>query len=213
MFEEKIALIRSVIDRESSCTDSDLLLEQWVADNRANLHRLIHIPEEKTNQALKQFVVRYVALIPECLEAFYDISKRINITDYSLMFLTIAADFILSEKQCPSNGKGIVRLIDEAYLAHRVFEELNDRFNHAVGRPLLPVDTFQANLIMHDLLGDQYANELDTAVLYAMEVNYEAEKRALSKLQPVPVEQLVTAIEMWPKLGEELFIHIKFMYE
>lgn len=217
MLEEKIALIHDNIQKAQSEADSDVFLEQWVAANRGNLHRLIHVPEDKANAALKHFVVNYITLIPECLNAFYGISKKLNISDYTSVFLTIAADFFLSEstgvEKPTKNTQGLVRFIDEAYLAHRVFEELNDRFDHIIGKPVLPIDTLQANLIMHNLLGESYANELDTAVLYSMEVNYIEEKRALSKLQPVPGEKLAKAVELWPTFGEDLFIHIKFMYE
>ena len=58
----------------------------------------------------------------------------------------------------------MITLLDEAYLAHRLVEEVNDRYVANGIAPLIPMDITRANLIVHQLLGDAFANKLDLAV-------------------------------------------------
>ena len=64
----------------------------------------------------------------------------------------------------PSDHQGLLALLDEAYLAHRLLEEVNDRYLAHGGGQLVPLDTTRASLIVHHLLGEPFANELDALV-------------------------------------------------
>ncbi len=55
----------------------------------------------------------------------------------------------------------LAELLDEAYLAHRLVEELNDRYIACFAEPLLTLDTTRANLLAHQLIGESFANQLD----------------------------------------------------
>src|SRR5690606_5487614 len=58
----------------------------------------------------------------------------------------------------------LIGLLDESYLAHRLIEEINDRYITYLGQPLIPLDTTLANLIAHQLIGEDCANRLDAQV-------------------------------------------------
>ncbi|HEY6130583.1 MAG TPA: hypothetical protein VIV27_01125, partial [Halioglobus sp.] len=57
-------------------------------------------------------------------------------------------------------------LLDEAFLAHRLLEEVNDRHIRHLQRPLLLLDMTEANIIVHHLLGDAFANRLEQLVQF-----------------------------------------------
>jgi hypothetical protein len=60
-------------------------------------------------------------------------------------------------------------LLDAAYFCNRLIEELNDHLHTHCGQPLLELDISIANVMIHGLLGDDYANQLDLAIFYALE--------------------------------------------
>ncbi|MGN5945731.1 hypothetical protein ACNQRS_32315, partial [Pseudomonas aeruginosa] len=59
---------------------------------------------------------------------------------------------------------GIDAMLDEAYLAHRLVEEVNDRFIAHFGQALIPLDTTVATQVAHQLIGEPFANPLHQAV-------------------------------------------------
>lgn len=54
--------------------------------------------------------------------------------------------------------------MDESYLAHRLIEEVNDRFMSSYNAPLVSMDMTRSNLIIHHLVGEPFANRLDQTV-------------------------------------------------
>ena len=76
----------------------------------------------------------------------------------------MAEDYFLHPPEdLPADG-GLEALLDEAFLAHRLLEEVNDHHIRHLQRPLLPLDMTEANIIVHHLLGDDLANALDQLV-------------------------------------------------
>ena len=52
----------------------------------------------------------------------------------------------------------------QAYLAHRLLEELNDALNAIYNCPVIPVDMTRSNLIVHHIIGEPFANQIDGAI-------------------------------------------------
>ncbi|WP_317932814.1 hypothetical protein [Halioxenophilus sp. WMMB6] len=211
MDPDKIAQIRAVIASGKSAQRDSTGLEFWYLERSARLHHLIELPPGNEAEALRLFVERYIDFLPDCLEHFHALAERANISQYTGLFLDLAIDFLLSQPEgVELHSYG--HLIDEAYMAHRLLEELNDRCLRYLGGPAMPADTAFANLIMHSIIGEAYANELDMAVQYAIEANGELEKNVLSGLQPAPLHELADAAQNWPVFGEDLSVGVKFHY-
>jgi hypothetical protein len=62
---------------------------------------------------------------------------------------------------------GLEALLDEAFLVHRLLEEVNDYHIRSLGHPLLPLDMTEANIIVYHLLGEQLGSRLESLVQYA----------------------------------------------
>jgi hypothetical protein len=54
--------------------------------------------------------------------------------------------------------------MEQAYLSHRLIEEVNDQYIVRAGIPLIPMDITKANIIVHHLVGEVRANSLDDVV-------------------------------------------------
>jgi hypothetical protein len=52
----------------------------------------------------------------------------------------------------------------QAYLAHRVLEELNYVLKISYSHPIIPIDMTRSNLIVHHIIGEPFANQIDGAI-------------------------------------------------
>lgn len=122
------------------------------------------LPDKDPVDGLLQFIREYVESVPDCLLLVTAVSKHMGFYDYAAPFLDMAEDYFLHPPNDLPGGDGLEALLDEAFLAHRLLEEVNDHHIRHLQRPLLPVDMTEANVIVHHLLGDSLANSLDKRV-------------------------------------------------
>lgn len=132
------------------------------------LHPAICLPEENALGVLTKFVDGYLEQVPELLEAAHAVACEAGIEAQIKPVLKVAEHFFLSPPEILEGQEGLAGLLDEAYLAHRLVEEINDRYIAFIGQPLIPLDTTVANLIAHRLIGEDFANRLDEAVELAV---------------------------------------------
>ena len=135
---------------------------------QSNMHFAIQLPEDNALQALSEFVIAYIENVPDFIDAARTITKEANIQEYSERFLKVAEDYFIKPPEIINGHIGLHELMDEAYLAHRLMEEVNDRYMVRSSIPLIPMDMTMSNLIVHNLIGEPFANELDEAVNYTV---------------------------------------------
>lgn len=178
------------------------------------LHRSIRLPERDREAVLTDFVFRYLDHVPNCLDALRAVSRPQGIRDYAERILDAAADIFLKPVDS-AHPRGILILLKRAYLAHRLFEELNDRILSRCGAPLVPVDLTEPNLLMHELIGEPSANKLDRLVETTVKDFLDKEdlmnRAGVCRL----VEQQSSSpwyrnLEQWPSLTENLAIAFSF---
>jgi hypothetical protein len=130
------------------------------------LQHILLLPEREPVAALMAFITGYVESVPSCLRLVTAVSKRLGFFDYAAPFLHLAEDYCLQPPgELPHDG-GLEALLDEAFLAHRLLEEVNDHHIRHLQRPLLPLDMTEANIIVHHLLGDEFATRLEQLVQF-----------------------------------------------
>ena len=176
MSEPRILQIRESIAVARKTEAEKHSLEQYLAARLPKLHRSISLPQHNAEKALLHFVIRYIEHVPDYIEALTELTKSAGIYPAAKTFITIVEDYFLKPPELVNDRSGMQRLVDEAYLAHRLIEEINDRVTLACGIPLAPLDTTLSNIIVHEILGDQFANQLDLAVHYAIEALFDSEK-------------------------------------
>lgn len=165
---ETIALAREQ-ERESH------QLQTYLQTRLPCLHPSIALPRENAVQALLEFVQLYIEQVPDFLEALRQLLREANIEDTAESFIAIAEDFFLHPPDVIKDHCGLQALIDEAYLAHRLIEEINDRLELTCGFSLPAFDMTYSNIIVHDILGEEFANQLDLAVHYAIEALFQTD--------------------------------------
>lgn len=131
------------------------------------LQSRLALPEDKPLDSLMAFILEYIDSVPGSLTLVTAVSKQMGFHEYAAPFLHLAEDYFLSPPAQLPGGGGLEALMDEAFLAHRLLEEVNDHHFRYLQRPLLPLDMTEANLIAHHLLGDELATRLEQLVQFA----------------------------------------------
>jgi len=135
----------------------------------------IQLPEHRPLQSLLTFVTGYIEHVPKFIEATRSITAAAGIGSYAEPFVALAEDYFLKPPEIVAGHFGLHELMYEAYLAHRLIEEVNDRIMLHSSVPLVPMDMTKSNLLIHTLIGEPFANELDDAVHYTAQVAVERE--------------------------------------
>ncbi len=203
-------LIRQAQEQDSV---SGKLLE-FVECRKGHLHNAIKLPADKATKKLADFVVRYIKHVPDFIDAIRTMAQEAGIYGDVEPLLKIASDYFLSPPSIVDPHSQLQALLDEAYLAHRLLEEVNDRFMAKSGIPLAPMDMTMANVIAHELIGEPFANELDQAVLFSAELLLDEQGFTSEYIDDYVITHKVNGwqqeLERWPCLVEDLSINVEF---
>lgn len=138
-------------------------LEQALFMRLPELRLILALPPTDPIPSLLAFVEAYIASVPPTLDLITALGHQHGLHQHAAPLLHIAEDFFIQPPQ-EIAAEGLEGLLDEAFLAHRLLEEINDHCLRQLGRPMLPVDMTEANTIVHHLIGDGLANRLETIV-------------------------------------------------
>ena len=159
------------------------LLTRQLESKLAHLHPAIQLPEADTKGVLTRFVAAYIEEVPDLLDAANEVAREAGIESQIKPVLKIAEQYFLQPPAIRAGHVGLDGLLDEAYLAHRFVEEVNDLYIKHLGQPLIPLDMTVANLIAHQLIGETFANQLDEVVHHAIDEMLNDETFALESVE------------------------------
>ena len=176
------ALIEELVSKAQQHESQTGALLIRLEQQMPNLPKSIALPQTDPAIALKSFVVEYISHVPSFIGAVSFAAVDAGIDPYVSPFLEVATDFLLSPKGDSEEPLGYLELMEQAYLAHRLIEEVNDQYIVQAGIPLIPMDVTKANIIVHHLLGETLANSLDDVVeetarqMTSQDIVYSSEK-------------------------------------
>lgn len=119
---------------------------------------------------LAKFCRSYIKLVPEQSTALSLAGNTLGlsaIVDPYVMLAQRYLDAALTELQQDASRdefEAFMILLQGAYIFGRMQEELDDKVQAFVGVPLTHVNLMEANLMVHEILGDSFANRLDKVV-------------------------------------------------
>jgi len=188
-------------------------LAQQLEEKLPHLHPAITLAEGDRNIVMTRFVTAYVDLVPDLLDAANDVAREAGIESQVKPVLKIAEQFFLKPPAILAGHIGLDGLLDEAYLAHRLVEEVNDLYIKHFGQPLIPADTTVANVIAHQLIGETFANQLDEAVHHAVDEMLNEDNFALESVEAYREQLKSVATEAawkrWPCLSRKLGVELE----
>lgn len=158
--------IRETIHAALRNEDETHQLRSRIEQQLPLLQEKLVLPEQDPVSTLMGFSIGYVKSVPSCLRLVTAVSKRMGFFSYAAPFLHLAEDYFLQPPdELPQDG-GLEALLDEAFLALRLLEEISDHHMRQLQRPLLPLDMTEANAIVHHLLGDEFATRMEHLVQF-----------------------------------------------
>ena len=208
-----IAALHVLIQRAHQHEASTGQLASQMQAHLGQLHPSIRLPNEDTHGVLQRFVSAYIEQVPELLQAAHEVSLEAGIEAQIKPVLKVAEQFFLQPPALMAGHEGLEGLLDEAYLAHRLVEEVNDRYIAHLGAPLIPLDTTVANLIAHQLIGEAFANQLDEAVHHAVDGMLDEASFAQDSVhayrERLHNPQTEAAWKRWPCLSRQLGVELQ----
>ena len=190
------------------------LLAKHLATQLPQLHAAIVLPDIDKNEVMTRFVSAYIEQVPDLLDAANDVAQKAGIESQITPVLRIAEHYFTDAQVLLQGHEGLEALLDEAYLAHRLVEEVNDVYIKHFGKPLIPLDTTLANIIAHQLIGEKFANQLDEAVHRAVDKMLDDENFALETVeayrQKIVSPDTQTAWSQWPCMSKQFGVELTF---
>ncbi|MEW6463568.1 hypothetical protein [Ectopseudomonas khazarica] len=207
------ASLRQLIAQARQQEAGEQTLARFLQTQLERLHPSIRLPEDNASGALSAFVIAYIEEVPDVLDAAADVAREAGIEAAVKPVLKIAEQFFLQPPTLVAGHEGLEGLLDEAYLAHRLVEEVNDRYIAHLGQPLIPLDTTRANLIAHQLIGEPFANQLDEAVHHALAGMLDDSSFDQPSVQAyrerLAAPNTASAWQRWPCLSQQLGVELQ----
>lgn len=159
-----IATIRQVIAEAVAREARTGALRRYFERRMKALMAKLELPEQNPLDALVEFTRKYIEYVPEFLDQVAGRARAAGLEKQVAPFLHMAEDFFLAPPDDLEGESDLHALLDEAFLAQRLIEEVNDRLLRSSGRPLVNVDMTRANIIAHHLVGEPLATRLELLV-------------------------------------------------
>lgn len=195
--------MRTIIDQ---CIDHEHRTSElaWLLRSRLqSLHSTIRVNAPNPAIYLLDFVERYVGRLPDVLDAMWDISRQQSTDDVAETVIDRCVEFFVSPPQLLQGHNGLNGAMNTAYMALRLVEEVNDYHLLSRGRALLPLDTTGSNLVVHQLIGESFANQLDEAVrLIAAELIAQWGSPQSGSTRETSIPHLSEILQRWPCLRD-----------
>ena len=142
-------------------------LVKLLSQSLLHLHPSIQLPENGAVESLSQFVFAYIDSVPHFFEAIINTAFESGLDKILIPPLKVAIDFLMTQSSLSPDCSEMEALLDASFFAHRLFEEINDYYQVKAGIAIVYVDMTTANLMVHNIIGDEFANKLDQAVTNA----------------------------------------------
>ncbi len=143
---------------------SSEFLIAYLNERVQHLHESIRLRESDGTAALASFIKKYIDLVPDLISAFEDFIAHAGINGGIGRQVTTAKGFRDVAMDIMSAEEGREENMYQAYLAHRLIEELNDVLSVNYNCPVIPVNMTRSNLIVHHIIGEPFANQIDGAI-------------------------------------------------
>lgn len=114
--------------------------------------------------SLFQFAVEYIEMAPRLVECVDACAREAGITELFQPFIDAATRYFTQPSVLLVRYDGLDGLLIRAYLCHRLMEEMHDNNRSTRASELIDLEATRANLLVHELIGEPFVNELDDAI-------------------------------------------------
>jgi len=110
------------------------------------------------------FVTEYIEHAPALMMVIEETAAMSDAQPDVQPILDVTEDYFLAPDDIIPDHYGLVGLLDDAYLTHRLMEAISDRYKSQAGKSLLPIDAHETNTFIRRLIGEPFVSILDEHV-------------------------------------------------
>lgn len=202
-----MASISSQIQAALVSEQQDHLLRNVLQSRYPLVARLVELEEEQAGEQLLNFIILYIEAVPRLLNELEQAAKEVGLRPAISPLINIAQDFFSLSARTLGPRSGLTAMMVKAYLAHRLLEEVMDVCLYNTGESILPVDMTFTNVIVHTLIGEPFANDMDDLVNEAisrlLQPEFNGHKDSASYLAQLAKTNLVHVFQQHPSLSGE----------
>ncbi|MDX1588336.1 MAG: hypothetical protein R3296_05310 [Oleiphilaceae bacterium] len=129
------------------------------------MHLLVCLDGEEPARDLVQFAVEYIEMAPRIIECVAVCAREANVGRLFQPFVDAAMGYFTTPSVLLARFDGLNALLIKAYQCHRLMEEMCENNRSMRNSNLVEIEATQANLVVHHLIGEPFANELDQSIL------------------------------------------------
>lgn len=130
---------------------------------RAAESRGIHLSDRELNN-LFVFIYQYIEHVPALLEQMLAVAKKQEILNQVIPILEAAEKYFIAPGDFIPDRLGLLGLMDDAYVVHRLIQSISDMYREQTGFSILNVDMTAVNDMVRELVGEPHASLLDAGV-------------------------------------------------
>ncbi len=138
---------------------------RFMMARRDGLHGIIRIDGEQEVDNLLQFGIEYIETAPQLIECVSVCARNAGVEGLFQPFIEAATGYFTNPSILLARYDGLQGLLIKAYLCHRLMEEMYENNRSFRNSNLVDMDATLANLLVHHLIGEPFANELDQSIL------------------------------------------------
>lgn len=198
--EQQIRSALSVEEKEHT-------LEEALQASHEHVARLVGLSEKNTGQQLLDFVSLYIRSVPNLLNDLQTVAAEKGLSHSVQPLVDIALEFFKLSSRALGKRSGLAALMVKSYLAHRLLEEVNDACLFHTGTAIIPMDMSFTNTIIHTLIGEPFANDMDQLVNSAVKKLFEQKADSHTYIQELANNNLVHICQQWPSLSGQVGLY------
>lgn len=139
-------------------------LQRQISERLQLLPPMIAIDDPQPALCLLRFAIEYIEMAPRLIECVEACAQEAQASALFTPFISAALNFFAQPSPALAQYDGLDGLLIKAYLCHRLMEDLYENNKSIRNSQLVDVEATQANLLVHHLLGEPFANELDQTI-------------------------------------------------
>lgn len=164
----RLEAVHEVIHRAKAMESRSHHFQRLLDDQTRSFPDFIHVEGTPETRHMLEFVIDYIELAPPTLARIAESAQAAGVEDWFEPFLQVALNYLVHPSIILNQLTGLDGLMIRAYQCHRLVEELFDHNRILRNSKTYPMELTQANLIVHHLIGESFANEIDESIVLTL---------------------------------------------
>lgn len=182
-------------------------LESALQASHEQVARLVDLNKRNTGKQLLDFVSLYIRSVPTLLNDLQAVAAEKKLSRSVQPLIDIATEFFKLPSHTLGKRSGLTALMVKSYLAHRLLEEVNDACLFHTGTAIIPMDMSFTNTIVHTLIGEPFANDMDKLVDDTVKKLFQQEHNNKGFINELSSSNLVHICQQWPSLSGQVGLY------